>query len=151
MSHKHHDTHKSLVIKYHGVEKAPVYHTGGAAGFDIAAARDIYVHPHKTVLVPTGLYLEIPQGYEVQIRPRSGFSIKKDLIIKNAPGTIDSDYRGEIKVILYNLSRKKSVLIKKGERIAQGVVSKVEQAHFLYDGNHSTTERDNKGFGSTGQ
>lgn len=150
MGHKSHDTHNPLVIKYYGVEQAPVYQTKGAAGFDIAANEEVYVHPRKTVLVSTGLFLEIPPGYEVQIRPRSGFSIKHDLLIKNAPGTIDSDYRGEIKIILYNYHKSKSYLVRRGDRIAQGVLAKVEQAIFVLDQNHSSTDRDNKGFGSTG-
>ena len=152
MSHKHHNEHpQQLVVKYHGTEQAPEYKSVGAAGFDIAASQYITVYPHKTVAVPTGLFLEIPKGYEVQIRPRSGLSLHHDVIVKNAPGTIDSDYRGEIKVILYNLNKSRPFTIRKGDRIAQGVLVKVEQAHFVYDENHSQTERNDQGFGSTGQ
>lgn len=156
MTHKHHDkkheVSSQVKVKFKGEAGRELkYHSDGAAGFDIASDAYVELHPHKTVVVPTGLYLEIPEGFEIQIRPRSGFSFHNNVIIKNAPGTIDSDYRGEIKIILYNLDAHKTVHIKKGDRIAQGVIAPVYKALFIEDENHSTTERGEQGFGSTGQ
>jgi dUTP pyrophosphatase len=101
------------------------------------------------LLVGTGLFMQIPQGYELQIRDRSGLSLKKGLKVFNAPGTIDSDYRGEIGVILANLSDG-LVKVQLGERIAQGVISKVEQIKFTLSEQLTETKRDSGGFGSTG-
>lgn len=100
-------------------------------------------------MVPTGLFFEIPQGYEVQVRPRSGLAVKNGVTCLNTPGTIDSDYRGEIKVILINLGQK-PFTVKNGDRIAQIVVSPVEQASFCKVDVLSSTERGEGGFGSTG-
>ena len=109
----------------------PSYQTKGAAGADICACieTDVVIGVGDRVLVPTGLFFEIPQGYEVQVRPRSGLAVKNGVTCLNTPGTIDSDYRGEVKVILINLGQK-PFTVKNGDRIAQIVVSPVEQASF---------------------
>ncbi|MAF79086.1 MAG: dUTP diphosphatase [Halobacteriovoraceae bacterium] len=135
----------------------PRYETEGAAGADIRASleqesRDqgLIIEPGARVLVPTGLAMEIPLGYEVQVRPRSGLSLKTSLLVVNAPGTIDSDYRGEVKVILGNFGTERFV-VSHGERIAQLVVAPVTQGHFLSTEDElSSTERGAGGFGSTG-
>ena len=119
----------------------PKYETSGSSGMDIAAylKQDISVSPGDKAMVPTGFSLSIPQGYEVQIRPRSGLAAKKGITILNTPGTIDSDYRGEIKIV-----------IKNGERIAQMVVCPVEQVSLEEVEELSDTDRGKDGFGSTG-
>jgi len=129
----------------------PQYETSGSAGLDLRAAIDqpLQVAPFERKLVPTGLYLELPQGYEAQIRPRSGLAYKKGLSVPNAPGTIDSDYRGEIKVILINLSQQVQS-IEPGERIAQMVIARYEQVTFEEVSHLSDTKRGAGGFGSTG-
>jgi dUTP pyrophosphatase len=106
----------------------PKYETSGSSGMDIAAyiERDIIINPGEKALIPTGFSLSVPRGYEVQIRPRSGLAVKKGVTVLNTPGTIDSDYRGEIKVILINLS-KDEFSVKNGERIAQMVVCPIKQ------------------------
>lgn len=136
-------------VKFYGVEEAPQYATEGSSGFDLKASKGLWLHPKKTVIVPTGLHVELPKGYELQVRARSGFTLKHDVIVKNGIGTIDSDYRGEIGVILYNIG-KHSVYIAKGERIAQGVVSKVEHVEFVAVKELSKTKRGKGGFGHTG-
>ena len=129
----------------------PQYATKGAAGMDLYAnILEPLIFPSLgRHLVSTGIFLEIPSGYEVQIRPRSGLAFKKGLTVLNAPGTIDSDYRGEIKIILVNLSRD-TVHIEPGERIAQMVLCKVEQMQLEEVEVLSETARDQGGFGSTG-
>ncbi|MBU3850726.1 MAG: dUTP diphosphatase [Candidatus Treponema excrementipullorum] len=129
----------------------PSYQTKGAAGADICACieTDVVIGVGERVLVPTGLFFEIPQGYEVQVRPRSGLAVKNGVTCLNTPGTIDSDYRGEVKVILINLGQK-PFTVKNGDRIAQIVVSPVEQASFCKVDVLSSTERGEGGFGSTG-
>lgn len=129
----------------------PSYQTKGAAGADICACieTDVVIGVGERVLVPTGLFFEIPQGYEVQVRPRSGLAVKNGVTCLNTPGTIDSDYRGEVKVILINLGQK-PFTVKNGDRIAQLVVSPVEQASFCKVDVLSSTERGEGGFGSTG-
>ena len=129
----------------------PSYQTKGAAGADICACieTDVVIGVGERVVVPTGLFFEIPQGYEVQVRPRSGLAVKNGVTCLNTPGTIDSDYRGEIKVILINLGQK-PFTVKNGDRIAQIVVSPVEQASFCKVDVLSSTERGEGGFGSTG-
>lgn len=107
------------------------------------------IRPLERVLVSTGISIELPEGYEAQVRPRSGLSLKKGITVLNSPGTIDADYRGEIKVILINLSDKE-VVIEKGERIAQMVISKVERANVVEVSSLSSTKRQEGGFGSTG-
>ena len=129
----------------------PEYKTTGSAGMDIRAniSEAITLGSLERTLVPTGLSIELPQGYEAQIRPRSGLAIKKGLSLVNTPGTIDSDYRGEIGVILINLS-KETQTIEPGERIAQMVIAKYEQANLVTVEVLSDTERGAGGFGSTG-
>ena len=129
----------------------PKYETSGSSGMDIAAyiKQDITIEPGEKALIPTGFSLSIPLGYEVQIRPRSGLAAKKGITILNTPGTIDSDYRGEIKVILINLS-KDGFSVKNGERIAQMVVCPIEQVSVEEVKELSETDRGTSGFGSTG-
>lgn len=129
----------------------PRYETSGSAGLDLRAAitEPIELKPLERTLIPTGLYIELPVGYEAQIRPRSGLSIKKGLSLVNAPGTIDSDYRGEIKVIMVNLSNEIQT-IPVGERIAQMVIARYEQMEWTQVEQLSDTERGSGGFGSTG-
>ncbi|HAF07077.1 MAG: Deoxyuridine 5'-triphosphate nucleotidohydrolase [candidate division TA06 bacterium 32_111] len=126
----------------------PKYMTEGSSGADLYASSDTTIEPFDVSLVPTGIRVQIPSGYEIQIRPRSGFSLKNKILILNTPGTIDSDYRGEIKVIMFNLNREK-FYIKRGDRIAQMVVAKVEKANFVED-KIDETERGDGGFGHTG-
>ena len=132
-------------------EKAqlPTYQTEGASGFDFCAVEDAVLFQGQVSLVSTGLSVEIPQGYELQIRARSGLAVKKGVFLVNGIGTIDSDYRGELKVILSTCLRI-SVEIKAGERIAQGVLMKVERANIQEEHNLSATQRGAGGFGSTG-
>ena len=129
----------------------PKYETSGSSGMDIAAyvEKDIMINPGEKALIPTGFSLSIPQGYEVQIRPRSGLAAKKGITILNSPGTIDSDYRGEIKVILINLG-KDGFSVKNGERIAQMVVCPIKQVAIEEVKELSETNRGVSGFGSTG-
>lgn len=130
----------------------PEYATTGSSGMDIRANLDSpkTLQPLERALIPTGLFMEIPQGYEVQVRPRSGLAIKQGITCLNTPGTIDADYRGEIKVILINLSQQEQV-IHHGDRVAQLVVQKVEQAIWLPVQELETTERNAGGFGHTGK
>jgi dUTP pyrophosphatase len=130
----------------------PHYATVGSSGMDIRANLDspITVQPLERVLVPTGLFTEIPLGYEAQIRPRSGLAIKQGITCLNTPGTIDADYRGEIKVILINLSNEVQT-IQNGDRIAQMVIQKVEQIEWLAVETLETTVRGEGGFGHTGK
>lgn len=136
-------------IKYSN--NAPTYQSCEAAGADIKADldKDIIIHPLQRVVVPTGIFLEIPEGFEAQVRPRSGLAAKHGITVLNSPGTIDSDYRGEIKVILINLSDEEFI-IKNGERIAQMVIAPVVQGDFLKEGVLTDTLRGSNGFGSTG-
>ena len=129
----------------------PKYETSGSSGMDIAAyiKQDITIEPGEKALIPTGFSLSIPLGYEVQIRPLSGLAAKKGITILNTPGTIDSDYRGEIKVILINLS-KDGFSVKNGERIAQMVVCPIKQVVVEEVKELSETNRGVGGFGSTG-
>ena len=129
----------------------PKYETSGSSGMDIAAhiEKNITINPGEKTLVSTGFSIAIPRGYEVQIRPRSGLAAKKNITVLNTPGTIDADYRGEIKVILINLGKEKFV-VKNGERIAQMVVCPVVQANLEEVKELSGTERGSSGFGSTG-
>ena len=129
----------------------PQYETAGSAGMDLRAmlTEPVIIKPLQRALIPTGLYIELPEGYEAQIRPRSGLAFKKGLSILNAPGTIDSDYRGEIKVLLINLSNETSV-VNTGERIAQMVIAKYERVGLDEVDSLSDTERGAGGFGHTG-
>jgi dUTP pyrophosphatase len=129
----------------------PNYKTSGASGMDIYAniEESIVLEPLETVLIPTGLYLSIPEGYEGQIRARSGLALKHGVTLANGIGTIDSDYRGELGVILVNLSRKKYI-INKGDRIAQLVFIKYEKVQFEEVDSLDQTNRGEGGFGHTG-
>lgn len=129
----------------------PEYKTAGAAGADLCALLDspLTISSGKFAMVPTGLFFEIPEGYEVQVRPRSGLAAKNGVTVLNTPGTIDSDYRGEIKVILINLGSA-DFTINSGDRIAQMIVAPVTQAKFEITDSLSETERGTGGFGSTG-
>lgn len=129
----------------------PEYETVGSAGMDLRAnlIEPIMLKPLQRALIPTGLFIELEQGYEAQIRPRSGLALKKGLTILNSPGTIDSDYRGEIKIIIINLSNETTV-INTGERIAQMVIAKYEQATLKEVDELGETERGEGGFGHTG-
>lgn len=130
----------------------PVYKTEGAAGADICAylKENIILKKGEHVLVPTGLKFEIPSGYEIQVRPRSGLAAKNGVTVLNTPGTIDSDYRGEVKVVLINLG-KEDFTICNGDRIAQIVAAPVTQALFEKTDELSDTDRGEGGFGSTGK
>lgn len=127
----------------------PTYQTIGAAGADVVAAETVELKVNERKAVRTGLILEIPEGFEVQVRPRSGLALKHGITVLNSPGTIDSDYRGEVKVILVNLGNEPFV-IKRGERIAQLVVMPVIKAKFIEDTIDYNTSRGKGGFGSTG-
>jgi dUTP pyrophosphatase len=130
----------------------PEYATSGSSGMDIRANLDkqLLLKPMERVLVPTGLFIEIPNGYEAQIRPRSGLAIKQGITCLNSPGTIDADYRGEIKIILINLSGEEQV-IHSGDRIAQMVVQRIEIASWKETDELVVTLRNDGGFGHTGK
>lgn len=130
----------------------PAYATAGAAGLDIRAnlTESIVLKPFERRLIPTGLFLEIPDGYEVQVRPRSGLAFKHGITVLNSPGTIDADYRGEVGVLLINLSQE-DFEITHGERVAQIVVAPYVQANWIASESLSETDRGEGGFGSTGK
>jgi len=130
----------------------PEYATAGAAGMDIRAYLEapVTLKPLERFLVPTGLFMELPEGHEAQIRPRSGLAIKQGLTCLNSPGTVDADYRGELKVILINLSQQDQV-IHSGDRIAQMVVSAVERVKLKLVTEIESTKRNDGGFGHTGK
>lgn len=130
----------------------PAYETAGAAGMDIRASltETVELKPLERALIPTGLFIELPHGFEAQVRPRSGLAIKQGITCLNTPGTIDSDYRGEIKVILINLSADLQK-INNGDRIAQMVIQQVEQANWLVVDTLNETVRGEGGFGHTGK
>ena len=130
----------------------PSYATSGSAGMDVRAAvkDEIIVEQNSITLVPTNLSVEIPQGYEIQVRPRSGLAANHGIGILNSPGTIDSDYRGEIKIIMINLGKEKFT-IKRGDRIAQLVVSKVFTANLIQSDDLNHSKRGKGGFGHTGK
>ena len=130
---------------------SPVYPTSQSAGLDLRAnlTESITLKPLARILVKTGLFIELPEGYEAQVRPRSGFAYKKGITVLNSPGTIDADYRGEIGVILVNLSNEEFI-IENGERVAQMVIAKHEQANWIEVETLEVSERGAGGFGSTG-
>ena len=132
--------------------KLPEYATPGSAGMDIRAHLDmpLTLQPSERTMVPTGIFIELPIGYEAQVRPRSGLAVKQGITVLNTPGTIDADYRGEIKIILINLSREEQV-INPGDRIAQIVVQQVEQVKWIPVQQLEATERGAGGFGHTGK
>jgi dUTP pyrophosphatase len=129
----------------------PEYSTIGAAGADVVAAvgEDLVLAPGERAAVPTGLIMAIPPGFEVQVRPRSGLALRHGVTVANAPGTIDSDYRGEVKVILVNLGQE-PYRLRRGDRIAQLIVAPVVQAQFVASVTLPSTDRGAGGFGSTG-
>jgi dUTP pyrophosphatase len=129
----------------------PAYMTPGAAGADVCAAVEapLVLAPGERALVPTGFALEVPEGYEVQVRPRSGLALRAGVTVLNAPGTIDSDYRGPVGIVLVNLGREPAT-IARGERIAQLILAPVSRAAFAETGTLGETERGAGGFGSTG-
>ena len=134
-----------------GHAELPAYGSAGAAGADLRAALDapLTLSPGARALVPTGLAVELPDGFEMQIRPRSGLAVKHGITVLNSPGTVDSDYRGEVKVLLVNLGAEDFV-IASGDRIAQAVIAPVTKAVFAVVEALSGTERGEGGFGSTG-
>ncbi len=134
-----------------GGNPLPEYATALAAGMDVRAdnAEPIVLHPLERALVPTGLYLEIPAGCEIQVRPRSGLAIKKGITVLNSPGTVDADYRGELRVILVNLSNE-DFTVERGERIAQIVLAAHERIEWEEVAELEASERGTGGFGSTG-
>jgi dUTP pyrophosphatase len=127
----------------------PAYATSGAAGMDVVSAEDVTIAPGARHAVATGLALAIPQGYEIQVRPRSGLALKHGITVPNTPGTIDSDYRGELKVILINHGTE-PFAIARGDRVAQLVLAPVVQAAWDEVAELDATERGEGGFGSTG-
>src|SRR5690554_880869 len=142
----------SVLIINKSTNPLPKYQTLGSAGMDISAFLDqaVELKPLERVVIPTGLYVQIPQGFEIQIRPRSGLAIKEGLTVINAPGTIDSDYRGELRVGIVNLSQDEK-MIKNGDRIAQMVLAKHEQISWKIVSVLDDTERGEGGFGHTGK
>jgi dUTP pyrophosphatase len=143
---------KVKVVKNLKHEKdLPRYETQTAAGLDLRAncETDLIIQPGCRVLIPTGLKVEIPEGYELQIRPRSGLALKNGITVLNAPGTIDSDYRGEIGVVLINHGQE-TFIVSCGDRIAQAVLSKFEKVEWEEVQDLSETDRGEGGFGSTG-
>jgi dUTP pyrophosphatase len=139
-----------LKIKNLSDNPTPYYKNPGDAGMDICSNENVKVLAFNWKLISTGIYLEIPEGYEVQVRSRSGLAVKHGLMVLNSPGTIDSGYRGEVKVILKNHDHH-SYDVKKGDRIAQLVMASVVRADIVTVSELSTTERNEGGFGSTGK
>lgn len=141
------------VEKLHPDAVVPAYATPGASGFDLVAIDEYEIEPGKTVLIKTGLAFEIPEGFELQIRPRSGLSLNSPFRVANSPGTLDSDFRGELCIIAQNAAiqgtSEGTMIVKKGARIAQGVIAPVIRADFVETDRLSTTERGKNGFGST--
>ena len=139
------------VVREKGVE-LPKYETKGSAGMDVRAniKESITLKSLERILVPTGLKVAIPEGYEIQVRPRSGLAIKHGITMLNTPGTVDSDYRGELKVIVVNLSNE-AYTIEPNERIGQFVLNKIEQIEFVEVEELDSTERGEGGFGHTGK
>lgn len=142
----------SLLLKVlpHGRDlPLPRYETSGSAGMDLRAAEALTLAPMARAAVSTGFAIAVPDGYEAQVRPRSGLSLKRGLTVANAPGTIDSDYRGEVKVILINLG-KEDFVIERGMRVAQMVIAPVKQVDICVVDTLDETDRGSGGFGSTG-
>ena len=141
-----------LVKKFDKNIKLPTYKTSGSSGMDLVAyiKNKITINPSKTAIVPTGIAVAVPKNYEIQIRPRSGLAAKKSISVLNTPGTIDSDYRGEIKIILINLG-KKSFVVSLGDRIAQMILCPVAKGNLKEVKNLPKTMRGKRGFGSTGK
>lgn len=139
-------------IVNHSSNPLPAYETAHAAGMDLRASLEapLTIEPGRRALVPTGLYVEIPEGHEAQVRPRSGLAIKHGITVLNSPGTIDADYRGEINVILINLGDQ-PFEIRHGDRIAQMIVAKHERVNWELTDELNSTERGKGGFGHTGK
>lgn len=139
------------IARLHPDAQLPRYQTPGSAGFDLVSVERVELNSGEWRAISTGLAIELPVGYELQIRPRSGLALKKGVTLLNSPGTIDSDYRGEIKVILINFG-KEPVILEKGERIAQGVIAPVIQTQWeeVEREELTPTQRGAGGFGSTG-
>lgn len=138
-------------IVNHSSNINPSYETTHSAGMDIRANLEepVTMQPLERAIIPTGLFIEIPEGYEAQVRPRSGLAAKSGITVLNSPGTIDADYRGEVKVILVNLSAQPFV-INHGDRIAQMIIARHEKAEWLQTDNLNESERGKGGFGHTG-
>jgi len=143
---------KILVKKFDKDIKLPTYKTSGSSGMDLVAyiKNKIAIDPGATAIIPTGIAVAIPKNYEMQIRPRSGLASKNSISVLNTPGTIDSDYRGEIKIILINLS-KKSFIVKSGDRVAQMILCPIAKGKLKEVKNLPKTMRGKGGFGSTGK
>ncbi|CRF45088.1 dUTP diphosphatase [Helicobacter heilmannii] len=140
---------KVKLQKLHPQAKLPAYQSAGASGFDLCALESLKITPKSVGLVRTGIALELEKGYEVQVRSRSGLALKHQIVVLNSPGTIDSDYRGELQVILMNLGDS-PFCIQAGDRIAQGVLCRVFQADFALATELESTQRGTEGFGSSG-
>lgn len=142
----------SVRIVNKSTNELPAYATPGAAGMDLRAnlEQTLELQPLERMLIPTGLFIELPYGYEAQVRPRSGLAIKQGITCLNSPGTIDSDYRGELKIILINLSNEPQV-VQHGDRIAQMIISRVETASLVLVHELDHTPRGVGGFGHTGK
>lgn len=139
------------VLRLHKKASLPQYMTEGSAGCDISACLEspVEIQPGDRVAIPTGLAVEIPSGFELQIRPRSGLAFKNGLTVVNAPGTIDSDFRGEVKVLLVHLGQA-PVTIEHGQRVAQGILNRFERAEWTEADHLNESDRGSGGFGSTG-
>ena len=142
---------ETILVKKDETVTLPKYETPYSAGCDVKAHidKDIIIKPKERALIPTGLFCEIPRGFEIQVRPRSGLALKKGITVLNTPGTVDADYRGMIGVILINLGEE-PFEVHNGDRIAQLVLSPIVQANFVFVDNLSETERAEGGFGHTG-
>ena len=134
-----------------GHQPLPTYATEQSAGMDLRAnlSEPVVLHPMERRLIPTGLHIALPEGYEAQVRPRSGLALKRGITVLNAPGTIDADYRGEVGVVLINLGQE-DFTVNDGERIAQMVISSYEKADFIEVASLDETERGEGGYGHTG-
>ena len=143
---------RALIKKIYPDVQIPEYKTSGSSGLDLEAyiEEDITLGPNETKLIPTGISVAVPNDFEIQIRPRSGLALKNNITVLNTPGTIDADYRGEIKIILINLGKSEFV-IKKGDRIAQMVICPIVKIEFENVANLPETVRGSGGFGSTGK
>ncbi|WP_120923821.1 dUTP diphosphatase [Helicobacter pylori] len=140
---------KIKIQKIHPNALIPKYQTEGSSGFDLHAVEEVMIKPHSVGLVRIGICLSLEVGYELQVRTRSGLALNHQVMVLNSPGTVDNDYRGEIKVILANLSDK-DFKVQVGDRIAQGVVQKTYKAEFIECERLDETSRGSGGFGSTG-
>ena len=141
-----------LVKKFDKNIKLPTYKTSGSSGMDLVAytKNKITINPGKTAMIPTGIAVAIPKNYEIQIRPRSGLAVKNGISVLNTPGTVDADYRGEIKIILINLS-KKLFMVKSGDRVAQMILCPIVKGNLKEVKKLPKTIRGKGGFGSTGK